>query len=154
MSNLPIVPLQQMTVFSTRIRRAGEYSIMESCLNYFWQNLPIPFSLHSFCSFLFIELGEACPVAELPDITYTSRLRYFTPTRRKSRRSRYCDSRCSSRTPTCQWAFLWGGGNRTLARSEEPIPNILVLLFGCSTVELLPGFYIMDFQIRIISLPG
>nr|DAQ23045.1 MAG TPA: hypothetical protein [Bacteriophage sp.] len=61
-----------------------------------------PFLSPFFVRFYFIELGEACPVAELPDITYTSRLRYFTPTDRKSRRSRYCDSRCSSRTPTCQ----------------------------------------------------
>lgn len=94
MSNLPIVPLQQMTVFQPESDGQGKYRVMESCLNYSClerQSL----SLSIFCSFLFIELGEACPVAELPDITYTSRLRYFTPTNRKSRRSRYCDSRCS-----------------------------------------------------------
>lgn len=73
-----VVPLQQMTVFQPESDGQGKYRVMESCLNYSClerQSL----SLSIFCSFLFIELGEACPVAELPDITYTSRLRYFTP---------------------------------------------------------------------------
>lgn len=35
MSNLPIVPLQQMTVFQPESDGQGKYRVMESCLNYF-----------------------------------------------------------------------------------------------------------------------
>ncbi|WP_410264933.1 hypothetical protein [Barnesiella intestinihominis] len=90
-----VVPLQQMTVFQPESDGQGKYRVMESCLNYSClERQSLSLSIF-FVRFYFTELGEACPVAELPDITYTSRLRYFTPTDRKSRRSRYCDSRCS-----------------------------------------------------------